>query len=312
MPLVKFIAPDRPAHARDARGHRPASLVSDSLVYRYDPRGVRRRPGRAAEGTFSLCTFWLVECLTRAGRTRRGPARVREDARLRQPLGLYAEEIGDAGEALGNSPGVHPPGPDLGRLGPQQGPGLALTAEPAVTADPSPVHDFLAALHARIAAQETGGEVASYIPELARADPAAFGIAIATAEGEVHVVGDTDAPFTIQSISKALALRDGPGGQRARRRARQGRRQKTTGEAFNSIRLQDGFGQPLQPDGQRRGHRHDRPAARARRPPSSSASSPPSAATPGASCGWTRRCTAPSATPGTATARSPICCATSR
>ncbi len=70
-----------------------------------------------------------------------------------------------------------------------------------MTADASPVHDFLAALHARIAAQETGGEVAAYIPELARADPSAFGIAIATAEGETHVVGDTDVPFTIQSIS---------------------------------------------------------------------------------------------------------------
>ena len=56
------------------------------------------------------------------------------------------------------------------------------------------------------------GEVASYIPELARADPAAFGITIATTDGRVYTVGDCDTPFSIQSISKpfayALALQD--------------------------------------------------------------------------------------------------------
>ena len=59
-------------------------LVSDSLVYRYDveasPDGLR-----GDEGTFSICSFWYVEALTRAGRRRRGPPRLREDAHLRQP-----------------------------------------------------------------------------------------------------------------------------------------------------------------------------------------------------------------------------------
>jgi len=58
----------------------------------------------------------------------------------------------------------------------------------------------------------TAGEVASYIPELARADPSAFGIAIATTDGRVYTVGDCETPFSIQSISKpfayALALQD--------------------------------------------------------------------------------------------------------
>ena len=80
-------------------------LVSDSLVYRYDPRKASDDGlGGAAEGSFSLCSFWLVECLTRAGRT--------EDARLvfekmltyASNLGLFAEEVGDTGEALGNYP----------------------------------------------------------------------------------------------------------------------------------------------------------------------------------------------------------------
>jgi hypothetical protein len=55
------------------------------------------------------------------------------------------------------------------------------------------------------------GEVADYIPELAKADPDDFGIVLATADGRVYAVGDADKAFTIQSISKpfmyGLALR---------------------------------------------------------------------------------------------------------
>jgi glutaminase len=46
------------------------------------------------------------------------------------------------------------------------------------------------------------GQVASYIPELAKASPDAFGIAVATVDGKVYEVGDSRVPFTIQSISK--------------------------------------------------------------------------------------------------------------
>jgi GH15 family glucan-1,4-alpha-glucosidase len=78
-------------------------LVSDSLVYRYNPEA---SPDglRGSEGTFSLCTFWYVEALAKAGRL--------DDARLTfekmltyaNHLGLYAEEIGLSGEQLGNFP----------------------------------------------------------------------------------------------------------------------------------------------------------------------------------------------------------------
>ena len=85
MPLVKFICADRPALAvaRWTRiGRR--SWSSDSLVYRYDPQA--SPDGLAGEeGTFSMCSFWYVEALARAGRARRGAARLREDAHLRQP-----------------------------------------------------------------------------------------------------------------------------------------------------------------------------------------------------------------------------------
>src|SRR5207244_13101013 len=83
-------------------------LGADGLEYRYlRPAAPDGLPGR--EGTFNMCSFWLVEALTRAGRT--DPARL-EDARLlfeqmlgyANHLGLYAEQTGAAGKALGNYP----------------------------------------------------------------------------------------------------------------------------------------------------------------------------------------------------------------
>ena len=74
-----------------------------------------------------------------------------------------------------------------------------------------PLGTYLQELYARHV-ECTAGEVASYIPELARADASAFGIAIVTTDGRVYTVGDCDTPFSIQSISKpfayALALQD--------------------------------------------------------------------------------------------------------
>jgi GH15 family glucan-1,4-alpha-glucosidase len=113
MPLVNFIAPTDPRmlSTLDAINQSPkkGGLVSDSLVYRYDAR--RSSDGIPGdEGTFNICTFWLVEALVRAaGKT--DAARLR-DARLifEQMLGygnhlrLYAEETGPTGEALGNFP----------------------------------------------------------------------------------------------------------------------------------------------------------------------------------------------------------------
>ncbi len=65
------------------------------------------------------------------------------------------------------------------------------------------VDRILSDVHAEVAGL-TGGAVADYIPELSKVDPAPFGIAIATAHGRLHEVGDTRTEFTIQSVSKAL------------------------------------------------------------------------------------------------------------
>ncbi len=72
-----------------------------------------------------------------------------------------------------------------------------------------PLLRFLDECHAKFAADEAGS-VADYIPELGKADPAHFGISLATLDGHVYEVGDSKIPFTIQSMSKpfvfALAL----------------------------------------------------------------------------------------------------------
>ena len=112
MPLVFFMSPTDPRMLKtlDAVNRSPAQggLVSNSLVYRYNVSETEDGLG-GDEGTFNLCTFWLVEALTRAGRA--DPTRL-EEARLifekmlgyANHLGLYAEETGHSGEALGNFP----------------------------------------------------------------------------------------------------------------------------------------------------------------------------------------------------------------
>jgi GH15 family glucan-1,4-alpha-glucosidase len=111
MPLVFFMAPTDPRMLQtiDALNRSPShgGLVADSLVYRYyRPCGADGLRGR--EGTFNMCSFWLVEALTRAAPNR---------AALEQPrvifermltyanhLGLFGEQIGMSGETLGNFP----------------------------------------------------------------------------------------------------------------------------------------------------------------------------------------------------------------
>ncbi len=112
MPLVFFMAPNDPRMLRtlDATCKDPSEggLLSASLVYRYNTHEFH--DGLAGEeGTFNMCTFWLVEALTRAGRTdksRLAQARLIFEQMLgyANHLGLYAEEIGPAGEHLGNFP----------------------------------------------------------------------------------------------------------------------------------------------------------------------------------------------------------------
>jgi GH15 family glucan-1,4-alpha-glucosidase len=112
MPLVFFLSPTDPRMIGTLDAiHKPpreGGLVLDTLVYRYD---VSKTPDglKGTEGTFNICTFWLVEALTRAGAG--DPEKIYQ-ARLifekmlgyANHLGLFSEQIGSRGEALGNFP----------------------------------------------------------------------------------------------------------------------------------------------------------------------------------------------------------------
>ena len=102
MPLVKFIAPTDPRWLSTLDAISDA-LVSDTLVHRYNveasPDGLRGH-----EGTFSICSFWYVEALTRAGRVDEARLAFEKMLTYANHLGLYSEEIGPTGELLGNFP----------------------------------------------------------------------------------------------------------------------------------------------------------------------------------------------------------------
>ncbi|WP_432074059.1 glycoside hydrolase family 15 protein [Streptomyces wuyuanensis] len=102
MPLAKFISPTDPKWllTLDALGD---ELVSDSLVYRYDPQASPDGM-RGEEGTFSICSFWYVEALARAGRSDEARLAFEKMLTYANHLGLYAEEIGRTGEQNGNFP----------------------------------------------------------------------------------------------------------------------------------------------------------------------------------------------------------------
>jgi GH15 family glucan-1,4-alpha-glucosidase len=102
MPLVFFVSPTDPRMLRTLEAIR-RTLVSSGLVYRYDlARTDDGLPG--GEGTFNMCSFWLVEALTRAGRLDEARLLFEQMLGYANHLGLYAEQTGPHGEALGNFP----------------------------------------------------------------------------------------------------------------------------------------------------------------------------------------------------------------
>jgi GH15 family glucan-1,4-alpha-glucosidase len=104
MPLLKFISPTDPRWLSTLAAIE-RDLVDDSHVHRYrnDSGGVSDGlPGQ--EGTFSMCTFWYVECLARTGDLHQARYIFEKMLGYANHLGMYAEELGPSGEALGNFP----------------------------------------------------------------------------------------------------------------------------------------------------------------------------------------------------------------
>ena len=80
-------------------------LTEDGLVLRYRPDEADDGVSTGEEGSFTICSFWLVSALARIGETRARPGTVRPAAGFASPLGLYAEEIEPgSGRHLGNTP----------------------------------------------------------------------------------------------------------------------------------------------------------------------------------------------------------------
>jgi GH15 family glucan-1,4-alpha-glucosidase len=102
MPLVFFVSPRDPRFLATLDAIQ-RDLTKGSLVHRYDvdasPDGLD-----GEEGTFSMCTFWLVEALTRAGRLDEARLVFEKMLGYANHLGLYSEQVGSSGEALGNFP----------------------------------------------------------------------------------------------------------------------------------------------------------------------------------------------------------------
>ena len=104
MPLVFFISPTDPRMLSTIDAIM-SNLTNDTLVNRYDVKQAAADGlGGQEEGSFSMCTFWLVEALTRAGRLEEARFIFERMLGYANHLGLYSEMIGLTGEALGNFP----------------------------------------------------------------------------------------------------------------------------------------------------------------------------------------------------------------
>ena len=103
MPLVKFVGPTDPRWIATLQRIQE-ELARDTLVDRYNVKEAASDGLEGTEGSFSMCSFWLVECLTQAGRLDEARLALEKMFSYANHLGLYAEEIGPSGEALGNFP----------------------------------------------------------------------------------------------------------------------------------------------------------------------------------------------------------------
>jgi glutaminase len=124
-------------------------------------------------------------------------------------------------------------------------PWRSITEFPMTDPGHSPFHDYLSRLH-RDLSDLDDGTVADYIPELAKAAPARFGLAFATTDGAVYSVGDCREPFSIQSVSKPFAY----GGALMQAGAEAVLKKvgvAPTGEAFNAIVLDERNNRPFNP-----------------------------------------------------------------
>ncbi len=99
MPFIRFISPKDPRWLSTLKRIED-ELVSDSLVYRYRPTKPPRTDFSSREGTFSMCSFWYVECLSKSGQLDKARLYFEKMLGYANHLGLYSEQLGFEGEHL--------------------------------------------------------------------------------------------------------------------------------------------------------------------------------------------------------------------
>ncbi len=103
MPLMRFISPVDPMW-RSTMKAIEARLVEDTLVRRYEAERTHVDGIPGAEGSFTACSFWYIECLARGGELEKAQLLFEKLLGYANHLGLYSEEIGLNGRHLGNFP----------------------------------------------------------------------------------------------------------------------------------------------------------------------------------------------------------------
>ncbi|RAK69964.1 glycoside hydrolase family 15 protein [Hymenobacter edaphi] len=103
LPLVRMFSPAEPRWQATLRAVE-RELVLDSLLFRYRAEGGATDGLSGAEGAFTMCSFWYIENLSRAGQVDRARLLFEKLLGFASPLGLYSEQIGPEGEQLGNYP----------------------------------------------------------------------------------------------------------------------------------------------------------------------------------------------------------------
>ncbi|GHO59090.1 glycoside hydrolase family 15 protein [Ktedonobacter robiniae] len=103
MGLVKFTGANEPRMLSTIRRIQ-RDLAKSALVSRYDPQCAASDGIESTEGTFGACSFWLAENLARSGCPREGRLLLEKMLSFSNHVGLFAEEVGLVGEALGNYP----------------------------------------------------------------------------------------------------------------------------------------------------------------------------------------------------------------
>lgn len=103
LPLVRMFSPAEPRWKATMQALEK-ELITDSLVFRYHTEAGASDGLDGEEGTFTICSFWYIENLSRAGELDKARLLFEKMLGYASPLGLYSEQIGPQGEQIGNYP----------------------------------------------------------------------------------------------------------------------------------------------------------------------------------------------------------------